>query len=173
MPQGIVVSSARSQHEGVEVIEVKLDHGGGIPITGDHFQDAGGDSLPLPGDYVVTVEGDGAGNSDVVGYHDGKNHGMAAPGEDRRYSRKPDGTPAAHVWCKGDGTVVIEGLIGGGKIEIGTDGTIDLNGVKIDLQGNLSAPAEITAMATGPGVKLSTHLHPTGTGPSGPPQPGS
>ncbi len=52
---------------------------------------------------------------------------------------------------------------------------INLNGVAIDNDGNVSAPGEVSAMSSSPGtaVQLSTHLHPHPMGPTGSPQPGS
>lgn len=51
--------------------------------------------------------------------------------------------------------------------------TINLNGVTIDADGNLEAPGEVKAMSVGPGVRLSTHVHPTAMGPTSAPTPGT
>lgn len=171
--QAIVLSFTRGTEEGALFVDVQVDPGGGNNLTAQHFADAGDDSQPLPDDFAALDDAPGAGAVQTVGYFDPKNTGKAMPGEKRIYSRQTDGTQAAHVWCKNDGTVVIEAILGGGKVEIGTDGVIDLNGVKIDKQGNIMAPGDVTAMSTGPGVKLSTHLHPTAMGPSGAPTPGT
>jgi phage baseplate assembly protein gpV len=50
------------------------------------------------------------------------------------------------------------------------DNTID---GPLVVKGAITADGEVTAMATGPGVKLSTHIHPTGVGPTGAPTPGT
>lgn len=50
---------------------------------------------------------------------------------------------------------------------------ITANEVAIDEQGNLTTPTGAEVAAQGGLVKLSTHLHPTAMGPSGPPTPGT
>ena len=80
------------------------------------------------------------------------------------------------MWLKDDGKFVITGLVNGGAAELDpATGTWNFNGVTIDKQGNLKAPGEITAMAATPAtsVTLSRHVHPSGTGPTGPGQPGT
>jgi len=158
--------------EGAPVVNVVMDPGGGANVTAEHFADSGDDSPPLAGDFAALEPSAGTGTSRVTGYADTKNASKAKDGEKRLYSRKPDGTPAAEIWAKADGTVVIQGLLGGGKLELGTDGTFDINGVKITKSGEIKAPGEVSAMTATAAVKLSTHLHPTGMGPSGPPTPG-
>lgn len=170
-----VVSSERSDSEGTKVVEVRCDTGGGVTVTADHFQAAGVDALPLPGDFVALEPGDGAGNQQATGYHDGKNQGKARPGEFRALGRDGNGKPTVELWMKNDGTLAITGLVNGGTAELSpSDGSWTFNGAKIDAQGNFTSPGEITAKAGTPAaVKLSSHTHPTGTGPSGPPTPGS
>ena len=75
------------------------------------------------------------------------------------------------LWLKGDGSLVIEN--GAGKLELAPNGDVTINGVVIDTNGNVAAPGDVTAMAAGPSVHLSSHVHPTGVGPSSPPTPGS
>jgi len=172
-----VISTERvTGDDGNPIVEVRCDAGAG-PITAELLQPSGDDSLPLPGDFVALVEGPGQGTQLAVATCDGKNTGTSAAGERRLYARKnADGTIVSDLWLKGDGTIAIRGLVNGGSATLDpSDGSWNLNGVKIDKQGNLTAPGEITAKAATPAtaVKLSTHLHPTGTGPSGSPQPGT
>lgn len=172
--QGLVVSVARVTDEGVESVEVRCDTGGGAIITADHFQPAGVDALPLPGDFAAIEDSTGTGAKQATGYHDGNNAGKSANGEHRIYGRNADGVVVSEFWLKGDGTVAITGLVNGGTATLDpSDGTWNFNGVKVDAQGNLTAPGEITAMVATAPVKLSTHLHPTGMGPSGAPTPGT
>jgi phage gp45-like len=62
-----------------------------------------------------------------------------------------------------------------GSFQMAQNGNVTINGVVIDVDGNVTAPAEITAMAASPAtsVTLSQHLHVTGTGPSLAPTPGT
>lgn len=162
-----VVSTKRSVDQGVQVVEIVVDTGGGNTVTVDHFDGAGEDALPLPDDLVTLEEGDGTGNLIAVAYHDPKNAGAAAGGERRTYARGPDGSVVAEIWAKGDGTVRIRSIKAGSKI--------DLNGFVIDQQGNATTPGEVTAKAATPAtaVNLSTHLHGSGTGPTTGPTPGT
>jgi hypothetical protein len=154
---------------------VKLDRGGGELARAAHYEPAGYDSQPLPSDTVALGEDAEEGNELVVGYHDssGKKAGV---GEVRIYARDASGRAVTEIWCKADGSIAITSLLApsGGKIEVGADGSINLNGVIVDAQGNLSAPGEVSARAATPAtaVNLSTHPHPTALGPSGPPTPG-
>lgn len=170
-----VVDAKRTTTDGVPGVDVRVDLGGGHIVTAEHFGDLGDDSLPLPGDVAIIVPGDGTGTWQIVGYGDPATLTKAGAGEKRVYSRSAPGVAAAHVWAKADGTIVIEGLLSGGKIEMDLLGVIDLNGVKIDKSGNLSAPGEVTAMAATPAtaVNLSTHQTPSPMGPLGPPLPGT
>lgn len=158
---GPVESVERATDEGVPVVNVKIDPGGQATFTGENFAPAGDDSLPLPADSAVVV--DASGRDVVVGYVDPKNEGKAAPGEKRTYARDAAGKVVAEIWAKANGDVAITSLEAGGKII--------LNGVEIDQQGNIKAPGEITGMAATTAVNVTTHVHPTGVGPSGPPKP--
>lgn len=124
-------------------------------VTADHYSAVGEEEQPLPGDYAFLVEDDGAGSWVAIRFFDPKWVRRAGPGEIVRYSRDSSGEPKA-IW------------------HLKADGTIDLNGGKAQVSpsGELTCAAEITAMASAAPVKLSTHKHPTGVGPSGPPTPG-
>jgi hypothetical protein len=166
-----VLDSERTTEDGAHVVDVKADLGGGDNVTLDHFAPPGVDALPLPGDAAAIGDGAGTGNANATGYNDPKNAGRAKPGEVRVYGRDPDGNVVNEVWLQGSGDVVIENAEGG--ISIAPDGTVTINGVTFSPQGEVKAPLEISAMNSAVPVKLSTHTHPTGTGPSGPPMPGT
>jgi hypothetical protein len=170
---GEVLSVERDTEEGAHVTNVIVDTGGGSNLTAEYFPNPGDDSPPCVGDMVTLGESEGAGSMAVTGANDARNPGKAAGGERRLYARDEHGTPVAELWLKADGSGEITGLKCGWKIAMGTDGSITLNGVTIDKDSNIKAPGEVTAMSAGPGVKLSTHLHPTSMGPSGGPTPGS
>lgn len=168
---GIVESSERAEDEGAHVVEVQCDPGGGAAVTAEHYAPPGVDARPLPGDTVALQPSTGSGRMQAAGYADTRNEGKAEAGEHRVYARDANGEVVAEVWVKGNGDVAIRSIKAGGKVTI--------NGVEIDQDGNIATPGavaasgEITAMATGPGVKLSTHLHPTAIGPTSPPTPGT
>ena len=73
---------------------------------------------------------------------------------------------------KGDGTIWIANA-NGGVIEMASSGDVSINGVVIDLSGNVIAPGEVTAMDGPASVSLSTHTHPDAMGGTGAPVPGS
>lgn len=179
MASAQVLSVERStDDDGTPVTIVKVDLGGGDVITAELALAPGDDSPPLPGDVASTVDDGGTGTEFAAGFQDTKNAGAAQLGEKRFYGRDSNGKQVCEIWLKGEGTVRCSN--GKGFFELGgADGTIDLNGFKIDSSGNatgpgtISANGEVTAMAQGPGVKLSTHTHPTAMAPSGPPTPGT
>lgn len=147
---------------GVHISETKADPGDGDNVTAAHFGAPGDDAHPLPGDQAVLVRVPGSGTVVAVGYLDTAREGEAQPGERRIYSRDSDGAIQATLWLKADGSVDIDAPNG-----------MTINGVHIDADGNLTAPGEITAMEGPAQVSVSTHDHPSGTGPTGSPTPGS
>lgn len=165
-----VLASERVVEEGAHGVDVKCDPGGDT-LTAPHFADPGDDSQPLPGDFVALETSSGSGLEQATGYADVKNEGKAQPGEKRIYARDASGAVMVELWLRGDGSLVIDN--GSGKVELAAGGDVTINGVVIDASGNVKAPGEVTAMATGPGVKLSKHKHPTGVGPSSEPIPGT
>ena len=139
-------------------------------VTAELLLAPGIDALPLPGDEVVVEETEGSGDTIAQAFADLINEGKADAGEHRIYARDAAGVVACEIWCKADGTVAVKSIKDGGKL--------NLNGVLIDQQGNITTPGDVKAMAGTPdaplpGVTLSKHLHPTGVGPSGPPQTGT
>ncbi len=161
----VVLSFERgTDPDGKPKAEVKCDPGGEANLTADHFGAAGDDSPPLPGDFVALEDSTGSGGEQATGYQDPKNAGTAEPGEVRRYARDADGVPVCEFHLKANGDIDIRGIKTGGKVTI--------NGVEF-LDGGIKAPGEITAKSDTTPVNVSTHLHPTGMGPSGAPTPGT
>lgn len=88
-----------------EVAYTKGDLGGNDVVTPQHYQGAGVDSQPLPGDYMLVVPGPEAGTFVVAGYLDPNNAGVTEKGETRLYARDGDGNITGSVMLKTDGTV--------------------------------------------------------------------
>lgn len=163
----------------VPTVEVQVEIGD-ESITAELLLGPGCDAMPLPGDEVLLSEGEGTGEMYAMAFGDSKNAGTAENGEHRIFARDTDGAVVCEVWCKKDGTVSIKTLKGDAAFEIKPDGGLNYNnGAFIcDKQGNAKFAGEVTAMAGTPeaplpGTKVSTHTHPTGVGPSGPPTPGT
>jgi hypothetical protein len=167
-----VLASERATEDGAHVVDVKADLGGGDNATLDHFTPPGVDALPLPGDGAAISGGASTGGEQATGYNDPKNEGKAQPGEVRLYARSPAGAVVGEFWLKGDGEIRCENIAGGFFV-LKADGSFEVNGVTISLTGAIEAPLEITAMASAVPVKLSTHTHLSGTGPTSPPTPGT
>lgn len=170
---GEVIRVERDIEEGAHVTNVIVDQGGGNTLTAEYYPAPGDDSPPCAGDMAALGDSEGAGSSSLVGVNDGRNQGKAAGGEKRFYARSTDGVPVSEFWLKGDGTIELTGIKCGWKIVGKSDGTIELNGVTIDPSGNLKATGEVTAKSESAPVKLSSHLHPTGIGPTSAPTPGT
>lgn len=166
-----VLASERTTEDGAHVVDVKADLGGGDNATLDHFAPPGVDALPLPGDGAAISSGASTGGEQATGYNDPKNEGKANPGEMRVYARNADGEVVCEIWLKGDGSM--RGENSGGYWEFLADGTFKVNGATIGPTGAIESPLEITAMASAVPVKLSTHTHLSGTGPTSPPTPGT
>lgn len=170
-----VKSFTRISDEDGEGVDVSADAGDADPVTVPHYSAPGDDSPPLSGDSVALEDCEsGSGAELAVGYADTRNPGEAAGGEKRIYGRTPAGAVVNWVWLKGDGSVVVEN-VGGGLIEMAAGGDVTINGVVIAVDGSLTAPGEVSAMAATPAtaVALSTHLHPHPMGPTSAPTPGT
>jgi hypothetical protein len=112
---------------GAKLSDVKYDPGGGANETGEHFQAANQDAVPLLGDYLLTVSVQRTGGEVVVGFIDPKQEQTAKQGEYRAYARNDDGAQVVQAHLKKDGTAVIDnenGLVAlkpNGEIEIRND----------------------------------------------------
>jgi hypothetical protein len=140
--------------------ETKVDVGGGEIFTAGHYDSAGVDAPPLPGDTAAIEDSTGTGAQQVSGYQDTQNDATAEPGEFRFYARNPAGVIVAEVHLQGDGTIEFSNAAGSGKMN--PDGSCEINGATITITGDVQ-----TAL----GVSLDLHVHPSATGPTGPPTP--
>jgi hypothetical protein len=149
---GDVVEFSRSVTDGQQTPECKVDLGGGDAVTAGHFSAPGDDSPPLPSDVACLSDGTGTGAADIVGYQDPFTPPVAGPGEKRIYSRSAVGVVAVEVWLRTDGSLVLKNNLG--SIELASSGDV-----------TITTPSGIYGFAT--------HTHPTPTGVSGPPVPGT
>lgn len=129
-----VLNVGRSTEEGIEIVHVQCDPGGGAIVTAELFTGPGDDSLPLPGDSVALQEGTGAGVEQAVGFVDSANHGTAEPGERRSYARDEDGVPVCEISLQKNGRILIKVLkTGGAPIDIESDGVINVKSPDVRL----------------------------------------
>lgn len=133
------------------ISDVKLDSGGGVNITAEHFASPGDDSFPLPSDIVVTVEIPRGGGYATIGYIDPNNALITSVGEKRIYSRDASGTVKVSFWLKNDGSARLEN--DSGYLELKADGTVEANGAKILPNGDV---------ITSDGISLRNHTHSQG-----------
>lgn len=146
---GKVVRTQDSE-DGVEVI-VAADADN--LVTADHYCAPGIDARPIPGDFVhlIPMPSD---RFHAVAY-DMVEVPVAKDGEVRIIARDP-----------ATGKMV-------GFFHISGDGSVNINGLIIDKDGNLHTPGEVTTAKGGLDINLSDHIHlhsmgPT-KGPSSPP----
>lgn len=135
MPRtGEVLDVERVNEDGLEVINVKCDPGGGALVTAEHFGAPGDDALPLPGDTAALQDGAGTGVEQAVGYADTTNRGKSAEGERRLYGRDSAGAPVCEVWLKRDGSILIKVLkTGGAPVDIESDGPVSIKSPDVRL----------------------------------------
>ena len=180
-----VLSFVRAVRNGAKVSNVKVNPGGELNITSEHFSPIGDDAHPLTSDYAVTNEIPRSGGEVVVGYLDPLNTSKAGPGDKRIYARDADdGSVVVEVWLKNDGTAIVsndngsftlspsgsvKGLNANGSFELQSGGDFLVNGVTIDTDGNISSPTSISAPSIiVDGKELKDHTHPITSGSSAP-----
>lgn len=179
-----VLSHARRALRGALFGDVKMELGGGDIVTGEHFQPAGYDGVPLPGDKALAVDILRGGGVATAGTVDTSNAGSAQPGEARIYARNGGGAVVVQVFARADGSVVINN--GNGSFTLEPGGDVTINGVRIDTDGNIETPGDVTSEGTVTGetdvvagvapatVGLRTHTHTGNLGlPTSPPTPGT
>lgn len=131
--------------------DAKCDPGGGAIRQVRHFQGAGDDSPPLPGDYAALVEVPQTGGFVAVGYVDPLTEQTAAPGERRLYARTADGAQIVELWLKADGSARLSNA--GGYLELEAEGDVVGNGARMTRDGDV---------VTSDGVSLRRHTHAQG-----------
>lgn len=160
---------------------VIVDPGGGPNITADHFSAPGDDSEPMPRDHCVASRSMRTGGGVVMGYTDSVNEPKAGSGEKRIYARDDSGVTVVEIWLKNDGTCLvansggsitlspggdIKGVNLSGSFELASSGNFVVNGVTIDIDGNITQPASASIDAGASlkvaGVEMSLHSHAQG-----------
>ena len=126
---------------------------GGANVEIETYQQPGDDAAPLPGDYAAMMQVNGTGRWLMVGALDPKNQGTAKPGERRVYGRNTNGSIVCEIHLTNDGSVRISNS--GGSINMGIDGTVNINGAIIDSGGNIVG----ATVATQAGIDLDSHVH--------------
>lgn len=180
-----LLSFVRATRNDAKVNDVKVDPGGGANVTAQHFADAGDDSFPLTSDYVALSPDRGSGRQTAIGYLDPINKPKASAGDKRIYARDADsGETIVELWLKSDGTATIlndrasftvklDGSISGsndsGSFQLSAGGDFLVNGVTIDINGNITTPATVAAQTLAAttslavaGKEMSGHRHPQG-----------
>jgi hypothetical protein len=179
---------------GAKVSDVKHDPGGGANETGEHFQAANQDAVPLPGDYLLTVSVQRTGGQVVIGFIDPNQEQTAQPGEYRAYARDGDGAQVVQLHLKKDGTAVLNNAEAtvemkpsgevstqnaSGFYKLLASGVVDINGFIINTDGSAESPVSVTAptisgtsSVQADGKELVDHTHAgSPTAPSGPVSP--
>lgn len=127
---------------------VKVTPAASYNITPLHYDSPGEDSMPLKGDSaaLVNIEEQRTGTFISVGYIDPKNDKTAKAGEKRMYSRDPEnGLLIAEIFVKNNGDIRASNA--NGFYELQPNGDINLNGVIIDKDGNITGPEGSTINA--------------------------
>lgn len=107
-----VLSFTHTTSNGAVVSDVKGDPGGGANLTAQHFQPAGDDASPLPGDYVLFAPGQREGKVMATGYVDPNSARVSGPGEKRIYARNSLGIVVAEIHIKSTGEITAFNAIG-------------------------------------------------------------
>ena len=103
---GKLLAFVRAPRNGANQSDIKLDTGGGDVLTATFAQGAGDDSVPLPGDYPVSVRIDRAGGLVVVGFVEPDATQTAQAGDRRMYARGANRAEVVQIWLKNDGTLL-------------------------------------------------------------------
>lgn len=162
--------------------DVQYDAGEG-PVTGQHFADVGDDSFPHPDDSFVVVPVQQSGRRVPVGWNDNKNPKKSTVCEKRIYGRDANGDQVNELWLRNNGDIELRndlldiiGLADGsanifndsGFIVLEPDGTVDLNGVRIDPAGNIVLPSGADITIPGMSATVGQHDHNITSGSSAP-----
>jgi len=126
---------------------LKSDIGGNEIVSGVIASAPGDVSHPIASDIPVLDGAQKAGSVVVLGYVDGSPLPPinTSPGDRVIFARNLAGDSVSSISLLSDGSVTIE-TASGGSIAIDPSGSINLNGVIIDVAGNVSVPANLDAL---------------------------
>jgi len=136
--------------------------GGGRKVQYTNFS-AGCATEPIEGDTALLMRPQG-GSFAVTGFADPKAPKLN-PGESMIYSRSQEGGVMAWAIVSPDGAAEVSN--GTGSIRLLPDGSVDINGVTIDLAGNLTATTVKEGITN---ITLTLHSHASN---GAPPTPGA
>lgn len=152
-----LLSFVRVIRNSVKLSDVKVDTGGNIPTTGEHFAPPGDDSFPLPTDYVFMGGNSRTGGESALGYVDPINDPVAQEGDKRIYARDPaTGLAVVEWWLKSDGSGVMSNA--SGSIALQASGNVVINGVTITPAGVITGVVSLEVN----GVEVDQHTHAQG-----------
>jgi hypothetical protein len=148
--------------------DIKVDPWGNAPTTSTLYQPAGDDALPLAADASFIGDSQKNGAPIAVAFLDVVNAGVTNPGEKRIYARDSGGAIVSSIHLKNDGTIAIT-----------SNGTVNINGAKIDSSGKVETSAgvdldQLQADFDAHVAVFNDHFHvaPAGGGNTGTPQAG-
>lgn len=155
-----LLSFTRVIKNGARISDVQVDPGGDILKTTEHFAPPGDDAFPLKTDRPFIQANGRQGGESTIGYADPISTPVALEGDKRIYGRSANGVTVNQVWLKNDGSILIsndngsfllqtDGSIAGtnsnGSFELESGGDFVVNGVIIDVAGNVTTTATVTA----------------------------
>ena len=129
------------------------DIGGGVLRTATRILPPGIDAAPIPLDTVFLEGNGGSGAMNALGVV--RTGGDASPGEVFISARNLAGVQVSWIRLLSDGSITVANNLG--QIVMGATGSINLNGVEIDIMGNITTP--IGADVSNGIVTLGTHVH--------------
>jgi hypothetical protein len=132
----------RAPRNGANQSDVKLDTGGGDVLTATFAQGSGSDSVPLPGDYPVSVRIDRAGGLVVVGFVEPDATQTAQAGDRRMYARGANRAEVVQIWLKNDGTLLASNANGSYELRPNGSHKMTSPGGSYELRANGSQRSE-------------------------------
>lgn len=181
---GRVLSTTRGLFQNAQAVETKSDLGGGSTVIAPHYGPPGDVGVPLPGDYSANMRVAQSNRFATVGFLDPTERPVPdvaewGPGARWLYSRNAEGEVTAEIQLFPDGTVRVRN-VGGAQLTIAADGSvtlaaaaavsvtsgdgtdINLNGVTIDNNAQLTAAKVTAPSVVADGVEVAGHTHSQG-----------
>ena len=106
---GKLLSTVLTIKRKISISEVKVELSKGENIQAEIYQNAGVDSKPIKDDRIYLSSRTESGAFVMTGFLDIKNTSITSDGEIRIYARDLTGVIKSFVYCKNDGTTIING----------------------------------------------------------------